>query len=390
MSVAFDLASVGYSVHEHFVDRHGLVVRAIGGHARPTGGGRSQPRAPRRSRRGSSCTGRPIPRRANGTVIVEWLNVTGGLDVPALWMATHRHLVRAGFSWVGVSAQQVGIVGGGVLPGLGLLQTAPDRYASLAHPGDAYSFDMFTQVGRAVRTLLPERYGVRVERVVATGASQSAFHLTTYINAVDPLAEVVRRISVAGTGRSRGSGRGLEARNGQPERLREARRARLGRAGSDPRRRARARHGRAERDRRVRRAGVPPRASARLRSLSVVGGRGCGALRHVLLVRVAPGLRVAAGRAARGAHRARGGLGDADRGSDQLRAADALRAAVARSTPSIGGRRTARRRPRPFASTDDDGALARRRRSALPGEACARRGSTFRRAACPASASRAR
>ena len=37
------------------------------------------------------------------------------------------------------------------MPGLGLRQTAPERYAALHHPGDAYSFDMFTQVGRAVR-----------------------------------------------------------------------------------------------------------------------------------------------------------------------------------------------------------------------------------------------
>ena len=101
------------------------------------------------------------PARGNGTVIIEWLNVTGGLDIPALWMMTHRHLVRDGYTWVGVSAQRVGIEGGGMMPGLGLRQAAPERYGTLEHPGDAFSFDIFTQVARAVREMLPERYGVR-------------------------------------------------------------------------------------------------------------------------------------------------------------------------------------------------------------------------------------
>ena len=75
------------------------------------------------------------------------MNVTGGLDIPALWMPTHRHLVREGYTWVGVTAQLVGVEGGGMMPGLGLRDAAPDRYGSLVHPGDAYSFDLFTQIG---------------------------------------------------------------------------------------------------------------------------------------------------------------------------------------------------------------------------------------------------
>src|SRR4029434_2952511 len=90
------------------------------------------------------------PERAdttNGAVVVEWLNVTGGLDIPAVWMATHRHLVRAGFTWVGVSVQETGIQGGGgAMAGLSLRETAPERYATLAHPGDAYAFDLFSTV----------------------------------------------------------------------------------------------------------------------------------------------------------------------------------------------------------------------------------------------------
>ncbi|MGO9874791.1 MAG: alpha/beta hydrolase domain-containing protein [Acidimicrobiia bacterium] len=183
-SVGFDLASVGYSVHEHFVSgtASGYVTagrRAPDGHwqVKPSGKAMFTTRL---------VVYRPTdPARSNGTVIVEWLNVTGGLDVPALWMATHRHLVRDGYTWVGLSAQHVGIHGGGVMPGLGLRDTAPERYHALDHPGDVYSFDIFTQVGHAIRAELASRYGLRVDRVLATGASQSACYLTTYVNAID-------------------------------------------------------------------------------------------------------------------------------------------------------------------------------------------------------------
>lgn len=184
-SVAFDLASVGYSTSEHLVTGNATAYADSG----PRGAdGRWEvtpsTTAPFTTR---IVVYRPTdPARGNGTVVVEWLNVTGGLDIPAVWMPTHRHLVRDGHTWVGVTAQEVGVDGGGVMPGLGLRQTAPERYESLTHPGDAYSFDIFTQAGRAMRAELAERYGLRVDRALATGASQSAAHLTTYVNAVDP------------------------------------------------------------------------------------------------------------------------------------------------------------------------------------------------------------
>ncbi|MBV8789773.1 MAG: hypothetical protein JOZ00_24220, partial [Mycobacterium sp.] len=42
----------------------------------------------------------------NGTVIVEWLNVSGGIDAPALWMMAHREVLRSGYAYVTVSAQK--------------------------------------------------------------------------------------------------------------------------------------------------------------------------------------------------------------------------------------------------------------------------------------------
>jgi Alpha/beta hydrolase domain len=114
-------------------------------------------------------------------------------------MLTHRHVVRAGWAWVGVSAQRVGIEGGGdvfsssagtgdrsppmALPAL--KASDPARYGRLHHPGDAFCFDIFTQAARAVR--LGEVLGpLPVECLLASGQSQSAIHLVTYVNAVAP------------------------------------------------------------------------------------------------------------------------------------------------------------------------------------------------------------
>jgi hypothetical protein len=56
---------------------------------------------------------RPVsPRKFNGTVIVEWLNVSGGLDAAPDWTFLHPFLKREGYAWIGVSAQFVGVEGG--------------------------------------------------------------------------------------------------------------------------------------------------------------------------------------------------------------------------------------------------------------------------------------
>jgi Alpha/beta hydrolase domain len=127
----------------------------------------------------------------NGTVVVEWLNVSGGIDAPAVWFMAHRELVREGCAYVGVSAQRVGVEGGGVtlVANLSLKTIDPERYSRLNHPGDTFCFDIYSQAGRLVREggVLG---GLRPELVLAVGESQSAMFLTTYVNAVDPLAKV--------------------------------------------------------------------------------------------------------------------------------------------------------------------------------------------------------
>lgn len=133
----------------------------------------------------------------NGTVVVEWLNVSGGADGDPGFMYNSEMLLREGFAYVGVSAQQVGVQGGGfsfgASPGaVPLVQYDPDRYSSLKHPGDAYSFDIFSQAAEAIRNPAEADVleGLKPERLIAYGESQSAMRMVSYVNGVHPLAHV--------------------------------------------------------------------------------------------------------------------------------------------------------------------------------------------------------
>jgi Alpha/beta hydrolase domain len=75
------------------------------------------------------------------------------------------------------------------LAGKGLKAIDPARYGSLQHPGDGYSFDIFTQVARAVREGGPPMGNMKPRRILAVGESQSAIALTTYYNGVQPLTQ---------------------------------------------------------------------------------------------------------------------------------------------------------------------------------------------------------
>jgi hypothetical protein len=125
------------------------------------------------------------PRRFNGTVVVEWLNVTSGYDFEASWVEVRRELLRRGYAYVGVTAQ---LVGAGALKAVD-----PVRYAALVHPGDEYSYDIFSQAAKALRAPVGANPmgGLRTRHVLAIGESQSGITLTTYVNAVYPKVEPV-------------------------------------------------------------------------------------------------------------------------------------------------------------------------------------------------------
>jgi hypothetical protein len=129
--------------------------------------------------------------RFSGTAVVEWLNVSGGVDAAPDWLFLHRHLMREGAVWVGVSAQKAGIDGGGLVPGMPLKQANVDRYGSLLHPGDAYAFDIYAEVGRALRTPGSGPLGpLELQCLISVGESQSAGFLVSYVNAIDPIHRV--------------------------------------------------------------------------------------------------------------------------------------------------------------------------------------------------------
>lgn len=142
----------------------------------------------------------------SGTVVVEWFNISA-LEAAPEWAYLADEIAREGHAYVGVSAQAQGVEGGATVLAVdvddeigeagadadvgGLKHTDPDRYGSLSHPGDAWSFDIFSQVGRLVATDPGAVLGDLVpDRVIAAGESQSAAFVTTLVNAVHPLAPV--------------------------------------------------------------------------------------------------------------------------------------------------------------------------------------------------------
>ena len=186
-SVSYDLARLGYEQDEFVFD--GSAVSYDGGEP-------------------ADYTTRFVVRRPtdsatfSGTVVVEWLNITGGLDFAPDWNMVHREILRAGHAWAGVSAQKSGIEGGGLFETMPLKKVAPERYADLRHPGDAWAFDIFSQVGACLRgedagEALP---GLRPRQLLAIGESQSAMFLATYVNVVDEIAQVYDGFLVHSTG----------------------------------------------------------------------------------------------------------------------------------------------------------------------------------------------
>src|SRR5262245_14931532 len=129
--------------------------------------------------------------RFNGTAIVEWYNVSQGHDGEYEWFQSYAHLIRSGYAWVGVSAQTVGVNA--------LKEWSPMRYGSLDVArggtiiGDALSYDVFSAAALAIRGKSNRDVmgGLRVQRLIATGHSQSAGRLYNYFHSVHPLTSKV-------------------------------------------------------------------------------------------------------------------------------------------------------------------------------------------------------
>jgi hypothetical protein len=208
MATPIDLAAHGYVEEEYFISKAPSAPGAGDGactYATPAGATGSV----------TDCNGayktrivvrRPTsPTRFNGTVLLEWQNVTAQYDVDHYWLESNEHILREGYAWVGVSAQRAGVHP--LLPLCtpqleptwifcnGLRTWSPLRYGTaggnLDIPNDNVSFDVFAHAAQALRspdTAGPAPLGELVaETVIALGTSQSAGRLTTYHNAIHPL-----------------------------------------------------------------------------------------------------------------------------------------------------------------------------------------------------------
>ena len=186
----FDEAEVGYRETEYFISGNATSYMAMG-ELTEDGVWTAEP-ADSAAYISRIVVLRPEnPADFNGTVVVEWFNVSGGLDAAPDWLQMHTELRREGYVWVGVSAQAAGIEGGGAFD-LPLKLIDAQRYGGLSHPGDSFSYDIFSQAAQAVRRPvgIDPLDGLQVERMIAVGQSQSAGRLTTYYNAVQPLVDI--------------------------------------------------------------------------------------------------------------------------------------------------------------------------------------------------------
>jgi Alpha/beta hydrolase domain len=191
-----DLASLGYVEEEFFIEGDATAY-AFQGTAGSDGLWSVAPTKTAHYKTRMLVRHPSDPAKFNGTVLVEWLNVSGGVDADAEFSFGHAELLRSGFAYVGVSAQAQGVVGGGLSlaptpDAVPLVKWDPARYGSLKHPGDSYSYDIFTQAAEVVRHPGSVKVlgNLTPARLIGDGESQSAFRLVTYVDAIAPLHPV--------------------------------------------------------------------------------------------------------------------------------------------------------------------------------------------------------
>jgi hypothetical protein len=222
-----ELAANGYEEQEYFASGKAMAFKAD---AMPSDGKWSVTPTTTAGYKTRILVRRPTnPAHFNGTVIVEWMNVSAGESAPD-WDFLNPMLMRDGYAYVGVSAQALGVDGGQSLLGTpgstggsgGLVTAEPDRYGSLHHPGDQYALDIYAQIGQALDAPHPAALGgVKPKHILAIGESQSAFYLTTFADALQPRTNVYDGIFIHSRGGSGASlsGASITSSNG-PNNLR--------------------------------------------------------------------------------------------------------------------------------------------------------------------------
>jgi hypothetical protein len=196
LATDFDLDKYGYVEEEFFITGNGYRYNTSGaidadGVRTETGGPNSDGTYPFKTR---IVVRRPAnPAQANGTVVAEWNNVTAFRDIEWNWFGDPEFMMKNGYTFVGVTAQDVGVVG------LKAFNNA--RYGDLnvrwdpigSSGLDDLSYDVYGAALNAIKgngTGVDPLGGINAETVIASGESQSCGRLATHYNKIQPLQNI--------------------------------------------------------------------------------------------------------------------------------------------------------------------------------------------------------
>jgi len=196
-----DLAGYGYVEEEFFLEGEGYRYDTSGGpdvtgSRITTGGANDDGLFPFKTR---IVVRRPAnPADANGIVVAEWNNVTSTQDVEFNWFGDPYFLLEHGYTFVGVTAQNIGVAslkgfdnaryGTLTVNGNGTVPTGEGA------DGDALSYDVFSSVVKALkggRDGVDPLGGIQAQKVIASGESQSCGRLSVHYNKIEPLYDVL-------------------------------------------------------------------------------------------------------------------------------------------------------------------------------------------------------
>lgn len=144
------------------------------------------------------------PARFSGTVWVELLNPTARYDQDVFGALSIEHFLRRGDIYVGLTVKPVAAR---TIAANYDLKNTPKRYQDLSFPNpqpalceppgsgttsfrdseDGLAWDIVSQTGALLRSASGPLAGYRVQRIMASGYSQTANYLVTYINTVLPV-----------------------------------------------------------------------------------------------------------------------------------------------------------------------------------------------------------
>lgn len=201
-----DLAPYGYSESEYFVSGVARVFKPAPGSVLTPDGRWHVVAGVERPYKTRILVRKPPASRFNGTVVVEFMQEYFGTERDTNYRWNAETILRQGFGWVGVSLHHEGIDDPkppqtikfgdtSFTTGLTLARWDPERYGLLSVPSSDLSYDILSQVGRALGPQRPTDgvdplAGLKVRKLIAVGDTVAGHRLAIYINAVQPTARV--------------------------------------------------------------------------------------------------------------------------------------------------------------------------------------------------------